>query len=209
MLDSPGVRLVAISDETGARGSLELVDRLCHLARPGSVGVLLRDRALSLARRLSLGQRLAHTAASTGQLLLVADRVDLALALGAGGVHLPAGGMLPSDVLRLAKFGWISRAQHDWDALPEEECHLLTHVFVSPVMAERKGRPALGLDGMSARLSELRQRAPGLLGCALGGVTSDNCRALLEAGAAAVCVMGGLRERGELERLVAVLDIAR
>jgi thiamine monophosphate synthase len=164
---------------------------------------------MSVRRRLLLGRRLREATRSNGQLFVVAQRVDLAIALGAEGIHLPAGGLLPSEVERLADFSWVSRAHHGLEALGDAEVKRLSHVFVSPVMADRKGRAALGLAGFRARAASLAVRNHQLQVCALGGVTAATCASLQAAGAGAVCVMGGVCVPGELEGLVRALGIER
>ena len=83
-------RLVAITDRHAASGevTLERFGELGHLARPGSVVFQLRDLELGARERLAFGRALLNKARETGQLFVVNDRIDLAVLLGADGVHL-------------------------------------------------------------------------------------------------------------------------
>ncbi|HEY6099581.1 MAG TPA: thiamine phosphate synthase [Anaeromyxobacter sp.] len=68
---------------------------------PGRVAVHLREKDLGGRDLLALARRLAAVCHARGQLLLVNDRADVALAAGADGVHLPSAGIPPADARRL------------------------------------------------------------------------------------------------------------
>ena len=106
-------RLVAITD-------LSLLDRvtllarlrrLAESARPLTLALLLRDHSASGCERLSLGRELARIARNCGQLLWVADRVDLALLLEADGLHLGDASVDAGSARKLwGSERWLSRA---------------------------------------------------------------------------------------------------
>jgi thiamine-phosphate pyrophosphorylase len=162
-------------------GLSELLN-LCFEARPGSVAIVLRDRELSIRRRLALGEQLRSATRASGQLLMVADRLDLLLALEADGLHIGSAGLLPSRVR--PSVAWLSRAGHNLKELPPEELESLDAVLISPVFAPLKGKSALGLDGLSQKCAELRQSVSGAspLVYALGGVNEGNASQALLAG---------------------------
>jgi thiamine-phosphate pyrophosphorylase len=62
---------------------------------PGSVALHLREKDLVACDLLALARALRGVCGAAGQLLLVNDRVDVALAAGADGVHLPSAGLPP------------------------------------------------------------------------------------------------------------------
>src|SRR5512137_1587812 len=82
-------------------------DLAAHLERvlpglpPGRVAVHLREKALPGAALLALARDLAAACHAHGQLLLVNERVDVALACGADGVHLPVTAVGPAEARRL------------------------------------------------------------------------------------------------------------
>jgi thiamine-phosphate pyrophosphorylase len=195
-------RLYALTDLQQFPESSARLARLCQLAAPGALAIVVRDRELPTKRRLGLGRALRAATSDTGQLLFVVDRVDLALELGADGVHLPTGGLWPSDALRLSPTLCLSRAHHDADQLPASELALLSAVWVSPVFAQRKGRSPLQMDGFRRRATELR--AFGLTGqvVALGGVNAAQLRMSQAMGADAVAVIGAAHQSEEQQLLV-------
>lgn len=202
MLSAP--RLIAITD-TCVRGPTELLacaERLCRSCRPGSVIIQLRDRHLGVIERMSIGCSLASITNSYSQQLSVNDRVDLALALGAHGVHLGEASA-PATRVR-SSFGerfWITRASHDVDS-----CQALgaDAVLLSPICSPRKGAPSLGLEALARACGQ----SDALL-YALGGVSAENAKACIEAGATGVAVIGAWLACESQQPLIDALRIAR
>jgi thiamine-phosphate pyrophosphorylase len=177
-------RLMAITDTTAVPiGELEArVERLARLCRPATVVVQLRDLELPVRSRLALAQRLREITRSAGQMLVVNDRLDLAVLAEADGVHLGEQSVSPVDARQIVGEGaWISRACHD----PSQAQSLgADAVVLSPILAPRKGRPALGLGALT------RARSADVMLFALGGVDAGGAAACLEAGADGVAAIG-------------------
>jgi thiamine-phosphate pyrophosphorylase len=154
---------------------------------PRSVAIHLREKDLGGRELLRTARALAAVCHARGQLLLVNDRVDVALAAGADGVHLPSDGLLPGDARRLLAAG----------ALVGVSCHSATDVvrardggasyaFLSPIFdtpSKRAYGPPIGIEA-------LRAAAPlGLPLVALGGVTIERAPELFAAGARGIAVI--------------------
>jgi thiamine-phosphate pyrophosphorylase len=191
-------RLVAITD-TDVAPAGELVTRLRRLAAsavPGSVALLLRDHGLSGKARLELGRALSDLAREHQQRLWVADRLDLALLLGADALHLGEASVSARAARSLLpETAGISRAWHvtSLDDAALSELSAVDALLVSPVLAPRKGRPALGLSALGVLGEQLRARnqaypQPQLY--ALGGITARDAAACLAAGATGVAAIG-------------------
>lgn len=201
-------RLVAFTDTARFPEFASLV-RLCRASRPGSVAVVLRDRQRSLAERLETGRLLAPRVRDAGQLFIVAGRWDLGLELGADGLHLGAADVTPTDARRhWAPDGWLSRAAHGIDALDDEAVGALDAVVVSPVLAPRKGREALGLEGFAREAARLRARRAGLRVFALGGIDAGSAGQVLAAGADGVALLGAAYT-DSAEALACAMGIAK
>jgi thiamine-phosphate pyrophosphorylase len=158
---------------------------------------------------MELGRSLREATSRTKQLLLVSDRTDLALELGADGVHLPARGLLPSHIEHLRPGGIISRAHHDAEDLPMGELGRCAFLLVSPAFEPRKGRPALLTAGLRARFAVLRALAPRTRLLALGGVDAQTSHDALAAGADGVAAIWSAHDAGEQAALVQLLGIGR
>jgi thiamine-phosphate pyrophosphorylase len=208
---SPAPRLVAITDlsQLDPVTLLARLRRLSEAARPSTLALLLRDHASSGRQRLRLGRELADIARKSGQSLWVADRIDLALLLEADGLHLGEASVDATTARRLwPAERWLSRAWHAAAASPAIELETVDALVVSPLLAERKGRPALGLRQWEALRDALAAsgRAPALY--ALGGVSPENAAACLAAGAAGVAAIGAALA-AEPSALLNALGIAR
>ncbi len=124
--------------------------------------------------------------------LLVGERLDVALACGADGVHLPADSLPVAVVRNAVPAGWPAK----W--LIGASCHSPAEVeaatregasfaVLGPVFPTPGKRPPLGLEPLrQACLSMAPRQFPVL---ALGGVTLENARACLEAGAAGLAAI--------------------
>lgn len=185
-------RLIVLTDSKGHPEPERRLSPLLERAAPGSITIVLRDREDPVRERLVRGQKLSALTQRTGQALVVSDRLDLALGLGACGVHLSTRGVSPLDARALFPSGraWVSRAAHGWEQLTEGELDALTAVLVSPVCAPRKGRDALGIRGFVEKMAALRALQPRLGVYALGGVDASQAAQLLQAGATGVAVIG-------------------
>lgn len=192
-------RLMVITDRHLAGDPLLPRLRRClERATPGSVVVQLRDRDAPIGWRLALGQVLRGLTRETEQELSVGDRLDLALLLGADALHLPEGGVDTERARSLGKL-WVSRAWHSGTVESAPDAWV-----VSPAMAPRKGRPALGVTGLRAACEALQRPV-----YALGGVEAGNARQCLEAGAHGVAVIGAALDGRDVSPLLDALQIRR
>jgi thiamine-phosphate pyrophosphorylase len=192
---------------------LSQLERLSAAASAGTVQVQLRDPQLPIRERLRFGQRLRELTRRHGQRLTVNDRLDLALLLEADGVHLAHASVAPEDARAFGdRYGlpWrISAACHVPEALADAAAEAL---LLSPVAQARKGRPALGIDGLKRALRARLDRSARLGACrvyALGGVTRHNAREFLEAGADGVALIGDALQPAGPAELARALGIQR
>jgi thiamine-phosphate diphosphorylase len=206
-------RLVAISDLERLAPDV-LVRRareLARAARAGGVALLLRDHAATGRQRLALGLALRDAAREHEQQLWVADRIDLALLLDADALHLGEASVTALQARRLLPARVrVSRAWHRArvEEAVERELDGVDALLLSPVMALRKGRPALGLAALGGLGEQLRARNQAYPLIALGGVTPENAGACLAAGAAGVAAIGAAFD-GEPGPLVEALHLGR
>lgn len=154
---------------------------------PGRVAVHLREKDLGGAALLALARALAAACHARGQLLLVNDRLDVALAAGADGVHLPSAGVPPSDARRLLGAGAIVGVScHSPDDVRRARDGGATYATFGPVY----DTPSKRRFGAPVGLAALRDAARfGLPLVALGGVTAKRVPEVLAAGAAGVAVI--------------------
>ncbi len=182
--------LIVFSDTTRAKPAFMLARfaALAASARPRAVLLVLRDYGLPVHERLELGSALRTLAQRHEQCFGVADRADVARALGACALHLPESGITEADARRyLGLDAFLSRACHE--PLRAAECET-DAVLLSPILEARKGRPALGLGALAQSRGPRDETKPSPALYALGGVDASNAAACVSAGAAGVAVIG-------------------
>jgi thiamine-phosphate pyrophosphorylase len=126
-----------------------------------------------------------------GALFIVNDRLDVALACGADGVHVGVSD-LPVDVVRgMVPPGFIIgfSPQSDDDVTAAAPLGA-DYVGLGPVYAtgsKADAGPPLGLDGLARQVARCRVPAVGI-----GGITIDNAAAVMAAGAEGVAVISAI-----------------
>ena len=127
-----------------------------------------------------------------GTLILVNDRLDVALAAGAAGIHLgreslPAQGVVRWRNGRIVTELMVGLSCHTIDELRQAENAGVDYAFFGPVFdtpAKRPFGPPLGIPKLAAAC-----RATGLKVVAIGGVTPENSAECLHAGAAGIAAI--------------------
>jgi thiamine-phosphate pyrophosphorylase len=189
------VRLYALVDPARAGGHA-LADLARLLAAGGATLVQLRDKH-SETRALVETARASKSALAPARIpLIVNDRVDVALAAHADGVHVGQDDMAVADARRLmgagAIIGLSIKTEAQAQAAPVD---LLDYVGIGGVYAttsKDNPDPPIGLAGL-ARIGEvLRRRAPKLPLCAIAGIDASNAGATVAAGADGVAVISAL-----------------
>ncbi len=146
----------------------------------GVDAVLIREKTLSSAKLLALASEIRAVTRDFHARLIIHSQLDVALAVGADGLHLAA-----SDIPALATVRqWLgdgdsaislSASCHSADELAQAAHLGADFAMLSPVFhtASHPGAPHLGVDKFHALASEAT-----LPVIALGGIDCNNCSAL-------------------------------
>lgn len=189
------LRLYAIVDPENAGGKT-LPDLARQVAEGGTTLVQLRDK-LSETRPFVEHARAVQAALAAKRVpLLINDRIDVALAVGAEGVHIGQTDMDAATARKLlgpkAIIGLSLKSFDDIAAAPLE---LLDYVAIGGAYAttskETKTKP-VGLDGFKARVAAMRARAPNMPIVAIAGINAGNAAGIIEAGVDGVSVISAL-----------------
>jgi len=165
-----------------------LVDRIGAAFRAGVDWVQVREKRMPARALCALVERAARLPEKGGGKLLVNERLDVALACGADGVHLPADS-LPAGAVRRA----MPR-----DFLVGASCHTVKEVeaaaregasfaVLGPIFATPGKGPPLGVELLRQACGRVARL--GLPVLALGGLTLENAAACLDAGAAGLAAI--------------------
>ena len=194
----PDPPLLIITDRKQARRGLLKVAEAAF--RGGARWLSLREKDLEPAARLALLRDLVALGDRYGASVTLHGDVEIALAAGAAGVHLSAGGRVEAARRSLGPRALIGVSAHDEVELTAAAAGGADYVTVSPVFpsASKPGYgPALGPEGLRSLL--LVADCPIL---ALGGITLQNLRGCIAAGAAGVAVMGPVMRASDAHALV-------
>lgn len=167
-----------------------LVDKAVASVARGASVIQLRERDLPDAQLFDLARRLVEALAATRTPLLVNDRVDIARAAGAAGVHLRGDSPSAARVRAVVPPGFVIgrsvHALHEIDAvISEGGCDYLMFGTVFPSAGKPADHPVAGLE----LLAEACRRSP-LPVIAIGGITPDREDEVARAGAAGLAAVG-------------------
>lgn len=199
----PDLSVYLVTDRLLARGR-ELVDVVLAAVRGGATVVQLREKESSARETLELGRALLERLRPLGVPLIVNDRVDLALALGADGVHVGQGDLPPEVARRLlgpkALVGLSITGPAD---LPTLDPAVVDYAGVGPIFptgSKADATPALGLE----ELARLRRLLPVPV-VAIGGITAANAAAVIAAGADGISVVSAICSADDCEGAASAL----
>ena len=159
--------------------------------RGGVSCVQLREKGCSTREFMDEARLLKALLAGTGVPLFINDRLDVALAVGADGVHLGQNDLAIADARRLVGNRMIIgiSAESVADAV-RAEAEGADYIGASPVFTtptKTDTAPPLGLDGLRAI-----RRAVRLPLVAIGGIDADNAAQVLRAGADGLAVVSAI-----------------
>ncbi len=189
-MDRIDYALYLVTDRALSRG--RATAEIVRAAVTGGVTcVQLREKHCGTREFLEEARALRVVSRALGIPLIVNDRVDVALAVGADGVHLGQQDMPLADARRLGPPGWIIgvSAESPADAIRAEQ-EGADYVGVSPVFAtptKADAAPPLGLEGL--RNIRAAVKIPLV---AIGGIHAGNARAAIRAGADGLAVVSAI-----------------
>lgn len=203
MVDPRRLRLYLVTDPVlcGPRG----VPETCRLALEAGVGtVQLRDKTASTRDLLRSAEALSEVCRSSGALFIVNDRLDVAMASGADGVHLGQEDMPASMARRILGPGpvlgvsvrTVEEAVRAWE---DGADYLAANLVFSTDTKTGLGEP-LGIPGLRA----LRE-ATDLPLVAIGGLKASNAGEVMAAGADGIAVVSAVMASEDVTRAVGEL----
>ena len=192
--------LYVILDRAGA-GGRDLGELLDAVIAGGARMVQLREKSWPSGRLLPLAERLAARCRQAGVTFVMNDRVDLALAVGADGVHLGQEDLPPRLARPMLRSSMIlGVSTHSIEQARRAQAAGADYVAVGPVYATASKADALAPRGL-----DLVRAVRAVVTCplvAIGGITPATAAAVLAAGADTVAMIGALVRAADPEATV-------
>jgi thiamine-phosphate pyrophosphorylase len=189
-------RLCAIVDpaQTGERSPVSVSEAL---RSAGVSWIQYRDKRASSRELYENSRQMATRFGHVNLLFVVDDRADVARAVGAGGVHVGQDD-LPVELARcvLGPDKLIGYSTHVPAQVVEADHSSADYIAFGPIFptqSKEKAHPTVGLEGLSTARALTRKPL-----VAIGGITVENARAVIDAGADAVAVIGGLLKSSDV-----------
>ncbi len=206
MIDDIAVYVLLDPEHAGGHA---LPDLAAAAAGNGASLLQLRHKKGSARDMIALTQ--ACKAAAVGVPLVVNDRVDVAVAAGADGVHVGQSD-IPAAVARemLGPDAIVGLTIKTEEHLAQAPLHVVSYFGIGGVFAtQTKDNPdaPIGLDGLSRLCRSARSKGFGGPLAAIAGISHDNAASVIAAGADGVCVVSAVS--GADDPAAAVRDLAK
>jgi thiamine-phosphate pyrophosphorylase len=195
----------SISKITTADPTQALLETIRRATAAGINWIQIREKDLETRKLTELVRLAAEGARETGTKILVNDRLDVALAAGAAGVHLGETSLLVETVAEWRRSAGhaefrIGASCHSTEAARAAEGAGADYIFFGPVFAT-PSKSAFGSPQGIERLGDAC-RAVRIPVLAIGGVTVGNAHSCFAAGAAGVAAIRLFQESEDLSVVV-------
>ncbi|HYE66362.1 MAG TPA: thiamine phosphate synthase [Pyrinomonadaceae bacterium] len=180
---------------------LSHAEQVARLSAGGATLVQLREKHLSPREFYREAEEALRVARSRSVHLIINDRVDIALALRADGVHLGQADLAPEAARRLlGERAVIGFSTHNIEQVREALSLPVDYIAIGPIFAtssKENPDPVVGLDGLR-RVRQLVGEVPLV---AIGGIGRESALEVLAAGAGSVAAISLLLSQpAEIER---------
>jgi thiamine-phosphate pyrophosphorylase len=197
-------RLCLVTDR-GLAGGRALTQIVAAAVAGGVSMVQLREKTLDTRAFVEEARALKALLAPLRVPLLINDRLDVALACGADGVHVGQSDM-PVEIARalLPKGAIIGLSITCADDLRRADARAADYLGVGPIFAQSTkpdATPPLGVAGFAA-LRAMSEKPM----MAIGGIASDNCAPLLSAGADGLAVVSAIMAASDPQAAARAFD---
>ena len=171
---------------------LSHAEQVALLAGGGATLVQIREKHAPPLQFYEQAKAAMAVARERGVQIIINDRVDVALAVGADGVHLGQDDLPPEAARRLlGDTAVIGYSTHSLSQALEVTKLPVDYIAIGPIFqtsTKENPSPVVGLEGLRV----VREAIGKLPLVAIGGITPANIEEVIEAGADAVAMIRGL-----------------
>ena len=186
----PDVKVYPITDVRIS--GLSHAEQVTRLIEGGAKLIQLREKHLPPSEFFVQAAAAIKVAKAKGAQIIINDRVDVALALGAEGVLLGQDDLPPEAARRLlGNEALIGFSAHNLTQALNAPRDTISYLAIGPIFwtsSKAKPDPVLGL----AELRRVREVIGELPLVAIGGVTLDNIKSTIDAGATTAAVISAI-----------------
>lgn len=191
-------RLYLITDRTLFANEVSLFHGIEQALKGGADAVQLREKDLEIRTLLAMAYRLRELTKKHNARLFINDRVDIAMAVEADGVHLGGAGIPVGAARKVAgEKMLIGRSTHGIDEAVEAEKFGADFITFGPVFetpSKRQYGEPLGLD--------MLRKAAGKVSVpvfAIGGIKQKSIREIMAAGAHGIALISGILASNDIQ----------
>lgn len=186
--------LVTCRELSAGRTDLEVVEAAL---RGGARIVQYREKNLADGERFRRAGELRRVTEKAGALLIINDRIDIALAVGADGVHLGRNDLPVATARRLAPGLLVGASTHSLDDALESQEAGADYVNIGPIF------PTATKEGLQeflgpAAVAEIAPRLE-IPFTVMGGIKAGNMHEVLSRGARRIAVVTAVTEAPDIE----------
>lgn len=176
-----------VTDHTLCEGGFAELERTVAAALDGGVNVVqLREKSLPARELYELGRRLRRLTSAAEAALFVNDRLDVAGAVGADGVHLGQDGLPVAVARRIVGSGLVGRSVHEPLEAIEADQDGADYLLLGTIFHSRTHPERIPAGPRLIRKVKARVKAPLI---AIGGITAENAAQAIADGASGVAVI--------------------
>jgi thiamine-phosphate pyrophosphorylase len=177
--------------DRGLCGGRPLGDVVRQAVQGGVCCVQLREKDISTREFIELAAEIRSILCPSGIPLIINDRIDVALAVGAEGVHIGQGDM-PYEAARriLGRSAIIGLSVETWEDVEMARDLDVDYLGVSPVFptpTKTDTRGAWGVEGLVSIRAHVKHPL-----VAIGGLNRENAAAVVRAGADCIAVVSAI-----------------
>jgi len=192
---SVDLRLNAIVDPERA-GGRDLAELARLTAQGGATLIQLRDKISDTRAMVETARAIKKALTPFKVPLVVNDRIDVALAAGADGVHVGQDDMAVEDARKIlgrgAIIGLSVKTVEEANAAPVELIDYVGSGGVYVTTSKQQKSAPIGTAGLARVIAALHARAPKLPVCGIAGIDAGNAAPVIAAGADGVAVISAL-----------------
>ena len=184
---SPLLCLVTDRNRTSCR-ALESV--VAQAVEGGANMIQFRDRDMEDVDRLHAAAKLREITENKA-LFIVNGDVDLAKKIGADGIHFPEKHIFDADTQKLKEDFILGQSVHSLEMATKAELLYIDYLIVGTLFPS-KSHPHGRVSGTKIIEDISGKLSVPLIG--IGGISSQNCRKVIDSGASGVAVIGAISE---------------